>query len=328
MTTRRPMPPSLRLPKPGLWRDTPPAIFTPVFGLFGLGLGWRAAASSYGISPAIGELILGATTLLFLFSLLAYLIKFSRRPRVLFEDMQVLPGRAGLAAASLSLMLLAASLAPLAPVLALGLGLIAFGVHLALVLLLLRVLRLGPPEARTVSPVFHLTFVGFIVGGFPATALGLDEVARALVWAMLLPAGVIWGVSLRQFMRKAPPAPLRPLLAIHLAPASLLTIVAHGAGLPAATAFSALAVILFIPLLASVRWLMAAGFSPLWGAFTFPIAAFATAMVTVSGGQGAIGLFGGGVLLLATVVVPAITFRVFKLWAERKLAAKTNSAEA
>lgn len=326
--TRRPMPPPLRLPKPGLWRNTPPAIFTPVLGLFGLGLGWRATASSYGITPAIGDLILGATTLLFLFSLLAYFIKFLRRPGVISEDMHVLPGRAGLAAASLSLMLLAASLVPLLPDLAFGLAIFAVGLHVAILLLFLHVLRLGPPEARIVSPAFHLLFVGFIVAGVPAVALGLDAAARALVWAMLLPAGVIWGVSLRQFMRKAPPAPLRPLLAIHLAPASLLTIVAQGAGLPAATAFSAIAMLLFVVLLASVRWLTAAGFSALWGAFTFPVAAFATAMVTVSGGQGAIGLFGGGVLVLATLVVPAIAFRVFKLWAEGKLAAKTNSAEA
>ncbi|MGY6696305.1 MAG: SLAC1 family transporter [Roseinatronobacter sp.] len=326
--TRRPMPPPLRLPKPGLWRNTPPAVFPPVLGLFGLGLGWRAAASSYGITPAIGDLILGATTLLFLFTLLAYGIKFLRRPRVLLEDMQVLPGRAGLAAASLSLMLLAASLAPLMPDLALGLVIIAFGAHVAIVLLFLHVLRLGPPEARNVSPVFHLTFVGFIVAGVPAVALGLDDAARALVWATLLPAGVIWGVSLRQFLKKAPPPPLRPLLTIHLAPACLLGIVAHGSGMPASTAFSAVAVILFVVFLASVRWLTVVGFSALWGAFTFPVAAFATAMVTVSGGQGAIGLFAVGALVLATLVVPAITFRVFKLWAEGKLAAKTNSAEA
>ena len=327
--TRRPMPAPLRMPKPGLWRSTPPAIFPPIMGLFGLGLGWRASASAYDLSPAIGDLILGATALLFLFALTAYLAKPLRRAAVVLEELRVLPGRAGLAACSLSLMLLAATLAPLAPALAQVLAVLAFVTHLALVALLVHVLRSGPPEGRVVTPVFHLNFVGFIIGGVAANALGAPEIARGLLWAMLLPAAIVWGVSLRQIIASLPPAPLRPLLAIHLAPASLFAIVAHGAGLPGlATGFSALAAVLFVALLASARWLTASGFSPLWGAFTFPLVAFATALVLVTGGQGALGVLGGVLLVAATVVVPVITFRILKLWAAGTLAAKTNAAEA
>ncbi len=327
--TRRPMPPPLQMPKPGLWRRTPPAIFPPIMGLFGLGLGWRAAAPAYGITPAIGDLILGAVALLFLFALVAWLAKPLRRASVVIEELQVLPGRAGLAAASLSLMLLAASLAPLAPDLALGVALLAFAVHLALAGLVIHVLRAGPPEGRTVTPVFHLTFVGFIIGGVAANALGYPDLARLLVWAMLIPAGLIWGISARQMVSRLPPAPLRPLLAIHLAPASLFVIVAHGAGMVnAAHGFMALAVAILVALLASARWLTAGGFSPLWGAFTFPLAAVAQAMILISQGQGVIGLIGGALLLAATLIVPIITYRVIKLWASGTLAAKTNAAEA
>lgn len=326
--TRRPMPPPLRIPKPGLWRSTPPAIFPPIMGLFGLGLAWRAAAPVYGFPPAIGDLILGAVSLLYLFALVAYLAKPLRRPGVVAEDLRVLPGRAGLAAASLTLMLMAASLTPFLPGVAGTLALVAFVVHLAFVALFVQALRAGPPEGRVVTPVFHLSFVGFILGGLVANALGYPEIARILVWSMLLATGLIWGVSLRQMLSAMPPAPLRPLLAIHLAPASVLTIVAYGAGMPAATSFSVLSVVIFITLLASARWLMASGFSPLWGAFTFPLAAFAAAMVQVSSGQGVIGLLGAVVLLAATGAVPYISFRIFRMWAEGKLAAKTNAAEA
>jgi tellurite resistance protein len=323
------MPPPLSLPKPGLWRRTPPAIFPPILGLFGLGLGWREAAPAFGVPAAIGDMILGAVALLYLFALVAYLAKPLRRAGVLLEEMRVLPGRAGLAAASLSLMLLAASLAPLAPVLAQGLAALAFGVHVALVVLLVYVLRAGPPEGRVVTPVFHLSFVGFIIGGVAANALGLPEIARLLLWAMIVPAAVIWAISARQLLRQFPPAPLRPLLAIHLAPASLFTIVAQGAGLGGmATAFGALAVVLAVALLASGRWLTEAGFSALWGAFTFPLVAFATAMLLVSGGQGALGLIAGALLLAASGVVPLIAYRILKLWAQGTLAAKTNAAEA
>lgn len=329
MTLRRPLPPPLELPKPGFGRRTPPALFPPIMGLFGLGLGWRAAGPAFGVTPAIGDLVLGATSILFVFTLIAYLAKPLRRPAALLEDLHVLPGRAGLSAASLCVMLFAAALADYTPSIAFGLAVLAFAVHLVLVGAIIRVLLAGPAEGRMVTPVFHLSFVGFIIGGVAANALGYPDLARWVLWAMLLPAGVIWGVSARQLITRVPPAPLRPLLAIHLAPACLFTIVADGAGMTApAYAFSALAAAIFIALLVSGRWLTASGFSPLWGAFTFPMAAFATALVRVSDGQGAMGVVAGIVLVAASLAVPPIAFRVFKLWPGGKLAAKTNAATA
>jgi tellurite resistance protein len=317
------------MPKPGFGRRTPPALFPPIMGLFGVGLGWRAASEAFGIAPAIADLILGATSVLFLFTLAAYLAKPLRRPAAFMEDLRVLPGRAGLSAASLCVMLFAAVVAPYASGLATGLALLAFGIHVALVVAIVMTLIGGPEEGRVVTPVFHLSFVGFIIGGVAANALGHPEIARWLLWSMLVPAGLIWGFSARQLLTRVPPAPLRPLLAIHLAPASLFTIVAAGAGLTApAYAFSALAAAILVALLVAARWLMVAGFSPLWGAFTFPLAAFAAALVTLSQGQGVLGIAGGAVLVAATLIVPAIALRIFKLWPGGKLAAKTNAAEA
>jgi tellurite resistance protein len=329
MTTRRPLPPPLEISKPGFGRRTPPALFPPIMGLFGLGLGWRAAAPAFGITPGIGDLVLGATAVLLVFTLVAYLAKPMRRPAAFMEDLRVLPGRAGLSAASLCLMLLAAVLAHYTPLLATGLALVAFAVHLALVAAIIRALLAGPEEGRVITPVFHLSFVGFIIGGVAANALGHPDIARWILWSMLLPAGAIWGVSARQLMNRVPPAPLRPLLAIHLAPACLFTIVADGAGMTtAAYAFSALAAAIFVALLVSGRWLTDAGFSPLWGAFTFPLAAFATALVRVSDGQGTMGVVAGIVLVAASLAVPLITVRIFRLWPGGKLAAKTNAATA
>lgn len=317
------------MPKPGLWRRTPPAIFPPIMGLFGLGLGWRAAAPAFGLSPAIGDLILGAIALLYTFALIAWVAKPLRRPAVVLEELRVLPGRAGLAAASLSLMLLAATLAPFLPAFARGLAVLAFSLHIGLLIVLIHVLRASPPEGRMISPVFHLSFVGFIISGVAALALGEAQIARIILWAMLIPAGVIWGLSARQLTKALPPAPLRPLLAIHLAPASLFTIVAYGAGMTAAAhAFLALAIAIFAALLLSARWLTMAGFSPLWGAFTFPVAALATALILVSGGQGVMGWLGAGLLGLCTLFIPVIAYRVLKMWASGTLAVKTNAAEA
>lgn len=326
---RRPMPAPLKMPKPGLWRRTPPAIFPPIMGLFGLGLAWRAASEQLGVTPAFGDLILGATALLYLFAMVAYLAKPFRRAAVLAEDLRILPGRAGVGAASLCLMLLAAVLVPFAPALAKTLSILAFMIHVGFVAILLRVLASLPPEGRVVTPVYHLNFVGFILLGLSANALGRVDVAQWLVWAMIPVAIVIWGVSLRQLFTRIPPAPLRPLLAIHLAPASLFATVAAGAGMPdVALVFVVLGGAILLALLVSIRWLTAGGFSPLWGAFTFPVAAYAGALLHVSGGVGQMGLAGGVILVAASLFIPVIAYRVLKAWADNSLAVKTNAAEA
>jgi tellurite resistance protein len=314
-------------PRMGLWRRMPPALFPPLMGLFGLGLGWRMAAQNWSIPAGFGDAILGAVTLLYLFCGGAYLAKILVRPTALIEDARILPGRAGLAAFSLCMMLTAAVLAPFAPGLATGVALLAFGLHVALVVLVVVLLRQAPPEGRVVTPVFHLVFVGFIIGGVAANALDRPDLAELLFWAMIAPAIAIWGASARQFAFQIPPAPLRPLLAIHLAPASLLSIVGQGAGIAqAGLIFGLWALAILTSLLVAGRWIASAGFSPLWGAFTFPLAACATAMLGLGAQVPAFGLLGLGLLLAATGLIPWIAFRILKLWPDGTLAARTNAS--
>lgn len=313
----------------GLWRQTPPAIFPPIMGLFGLGLAWRQGAPAFGLPPGLAEALLGAVTLLFLFALVAWLAKPLRRPSVVAEELRILPGRAGLAAASLSIMLLAAVLVPYAPGLARGLGLGALVVHLALGALLVRVLLAGPPEGRVVTPVFHLVFVGFILWPLSAVPLGMEGAARLVLWVTMPVAGVIWAISLWQLITRIPPAPLRPLLAIHLAPASLFSITASALGQTGLAEFWALAGgAILLALVITGGWLTAAGFSALWGAFTFPLAAYATALLALGAAAGdrVVALGGGLVLVAATLIIPAIAVQVLRLWARGTLAGATNAA--
>ena len=176
-------------PKPtpkGLWRRTPPAIFPATLGLLGLALGWRRGVGQFALPPGLADLFLGAVTLFALFALLTYVVKLMRRPAVVLEDLRILPGRAGLAAAVLCLYLLAL----------------------------------------------------FVV--------------RA-------------------------------------------------------------------------RWLLSGGFSPLWGALTFPLAATATFWLALGG---AWTLPGAVLLVAATIIIVPIALQVAKLWAKGTLAIKTNAAIA
>jgi tellurite resistance protein len=311
------------------WHKTPPAIFPPILGLFGLAMAWNRAPDAFGIGGAVGQVVMGAVTLLFLFALGSYLAKIAARPGVVLEDLKVLPGRAGLAAMTMAGMLLAVALLPWSQALARAVLALAVAGHVAVMVLVLRTLLTGPVEARTVTPVFHLTFVGLIVSPLAALPLGWTGFSTIVFWASLGAAVLIWIASAVQFARKDVPAPLRPLLAIHSAPASLLATVALLLGYGALGFGLAIwALVLVAVLVVRARWIIAAGFSPLWGAITFPLAAFASTMMILSaaGYGGGFRLIGALALVAATFFIPWVAAKVGQMWLKGALGPKTNAA--
>lgn len=303
---------------------TPPAIFSPVMGLFGLGLAWRRGMEATGLPGGIAEALLGAVSLLFVFALVVYLAKVRQRPGVVADDLKVLPGRAGLASANLSGVLLAAALVPYAPGLALGVLAVSALCHVALGLWTLRTYLTGPEEARVITPVWHLTFVGYILTPLALVPLGFQQTSMVILFGTMGVAGLVYAISAVQLLRRIPPAPLRPLLAIHLAPVSLFATVSAMLGLPGlSVVFAGLAAVVVLALLGFGRWIMQAGFSALWGAFTFPAAACAAAFLAT--GWTVPGLV---MLAAASAIVFPIAVKVMQAWIKGGLAAKTNAAQA
>jgi tellurite resistance protein len=317
-----------RLPR---WRKMPPAVFPPVLGAFGLATAWARTEDAFGVPPAIGQFLMGAVTLLFLYLAGSYAAKVAKRPGVLAEDLKVLPGRAGLAAMSMAGMLLAVALLPISLVLAKVVLVIAVLAHALFLGIFLAAFLTGPAEARTVTPVMQLTFVGFIVSPFAALPLGWSAFSTVVFWATLAAAVAIWVLSALQFIRNDVPAPLRPLLAIHVAPASLLGLVALLLGMGTlGLAFGLIAIVLVAALLLRIRWVIEAGFSPFWGAFTFPLAAFSSLMMVLgAAGYGEVfRILGAIALVAASVFIPWVLTKVMQLWLKGQLAAKTNAAVA
>ncbi len=320
----------MQLPTPvPLWRRTPPAVFPSVMGLFGLALAWKRAEAAFAVPAGIADILLGAVALLFVFLAGSYAAKVIARPGVFVEDLRIVPGRLGLSAMSMSVMLLAAGLVPLAPVAAAVLLWAGLGLHGLIAALAIWIIASGPREGRTVTPVWHLSFVGFVVAPLAAIPLGFDAVGR---WAHLgtMPvAALIYAVSVVQILRRPPPAPLRPMLAIHLAPLALFGTVYALRGYPGAAAWFAVAgLALLAVLLVRGRWVIAAGFSPFWGAFTFPLAALASLLMAVSDQNTGFRLAGAILLAGATLLIPWIAAKVLQLWAKGVLSAKTNAAVA
>ena len=308
----------------------PPAVFPSIMGLFGLGLAIRRGADMIGYPVGIAEMALGAISLLWIFAALGYLVKLSQRPAVIMEDLAILPGRAGLAAMSAGLLLFATVVLPYSARAAEMLMFVGLVLHLGLAGLIILALRRGPEEGRHVTPVWHLNFVGFILAPVIAVPLGYPSLATAIFGAGAVIAMGIWGVSLVQLIKRSPPAPLRPVLAIHLAPASLFGTVALLLDMPVvAFGFALFGGAMILAMLLSFRWLTEAGFSALWGAFTFPLAAYTSLLLGLSGGGNGPWLWLAMLGLTAAIgIVPAIAVKVLQAWTKGSLAAKTNAATA
>lgn len=309
-----------------LFARTPPAVFPSVLGLLGLASALRLGLGRLGWDQGPGDLAAGLVVALWAFAVVAYAVKVARRPGVVVQDLRVLPGRSGLATLTMGGMVAAGLVGVYSAAAGAMLLIAALVGHLVLAVVLVRLLAGLPPESRAVNPTLHLSFVGFIVAAAPALALGWTMLAEALFWAVIPVAVVIWGLSLRQFAVAVPPGPLRPLLAIHLAPAALLALVAGLLGKPfLASIFLGMGTVYAILLLVGWRWVTESGPSPLWGAFTFPLAAMASAMLVAGGGW----LWPGLALVAVGLgVIPAIAWWVLKRWPGGKLAAVTNAAEA
>jgi tellurite resistance protein len=304
----------------------PPAVFPPVLGLLGLAAALRDGLRTLELPTAAAQLLAGLTVALWAFAAVAYLAKLAQRRSVVVDDLRVLPGRAGLAAGTAGGMLAAGLIAPHAPGLAVGLLFASLAAHLVLAVLLIRLLASLPAIAREVNPTWHLSFVGFIVAAPGAVALGLPLLATVLFWATLPVAAAIWLLSLRQAFRTVPPAPLRPLLAIHLAPACLLATVAGVMGWTLlAEAGLVLACGIVVALLAAGSWIIASGPSALWGAFTFPLAALCVAMLGAGSGWREAGLV---LLIINLAVIPALAWSVLRAWPGGRLAERSNAAGA
>jgi tellurite resistance protein len=313
--------------RPGMFRQTPPAIFPPLLGLFGLGLAWRRAGDVFQVPAFVGEFILGAVTLLFLCALVAYLAKVLRKPGAFAQDLRILPGRAGLSAGSGAAMLLAAVLVPYSTGWASLTLVLALAAHSLVAFVVVLVLWAAPLEQRRMSPVWQLTFVGFIIAPLAAIPLGAALMSE-LIFVVTLPLAITIWIGHAVVTRGQPvPAPLRPLLAIQLSPICLFGIVAGLLGLMGIAAlFGWLAIAVLAVFLLRGRYMLAAGFSPTWGAFTFPLAAFANLMLILAIIGEPFRVLGGLSLIAATLAVPYISFRIFRLWAEAKLGPLTNAA--
>ncbi len=313
-----------------LWRQTPPAIFPVSLGFMGLGLAWRNASDVLPLPHEIGDLLLGLSTAFLIYFLGIYVAKVARRPAVLWEDMRTPQGRAGVAALPMAVMLLTAALLPFN----VSVPQVWWtGVGLQMVTITLSVLTIwrGAAELRAFSPFQYLSFVGPAVAPIAGVPLGFIGASYWLTMFTLVAWFVISAGYGRRLMETRPPLQFRPSLAISLAATSLLGIAFSLLHMLALFYFFfAIAWGLAIVLLLSGRWLMAGGWTPFWGAFTFPIATFTNLQIlALHQGVGTIALVGlWAGLVIGTPLILYIVYRAGMAFLQGEFSAKSGAAVA
>ncbi len=314
-----------------LWRRTPPAIFPVCLGVLGLGLGWRGASEVVPVAPEIGDLFLGGGMAYYLYFLAFYLRKLAARPGVLFEDMTTARARAGIAAAGMAMMLLAAALLPFG-ISAPEVWWAGVVMQVAASIIVLYALWREPPEERHFSTFQYLTFVGPLVGPVAGIPLGHVWESWAMTFAALLPYSLITGgLALKLLRGEKPPDKLRPSVAIFLAPNCLFATSFGMLGFePGYLLFYWIANIAALVLIVLIPWMTRGGWTPVWASFTFPIAAFLNMQVLAlhmgAGLAAEIGVWAG--LLIGTPVITAIAWRSNMAWVTGELAEKSAAARA
>ena len=310
----------------------PPAVFPVIMGLFGLGLALRRGADAIGYPVAIAEVSLGAISLLWVFATLGYAVKLSQRPAVIMEDLAILPGRAGLAAMSLGMALLAVTLLPYSTRAAGMVMFAALATQLLLAALIILALRRGPAEGRDVTPVWHLSFVGFIIPAVAAAPLGYTGLATGILFSTTVIAIGIWGISLFQLSKARTTRTIAP---VACDPPVAGGLVWH-CGIAVGDADAGDGVCGFGRADFACDGRLGAldhrvlGFRP-FGArspFRWPPMPVCFWLLVVPWGKAPMGLGGIVVLTAAIGIVPAIALKVLQAWTKGTLAAKTNAATA
>jgi len=322
------------MPRPvpaGRFRRVPPVMFLAVLAALEMGLAWVVGAGAFALPAGAGQMLAGMVAAIAAFALFAYGCKLARRPSVLAEELAMLPGRAGVGAAVLSLYLLAALIGA-----TLGIGAGRFLLICGLILhawsiaALLRMLREGPPERRNAAPDWHLSLAGLAVAAQAAMLLGWPALAWLAVPAVI-GVPLIWLLSVRHLLRFRVPAPLRPLLALHLAPVAVLAsvlLVAGATTIGAVLAWLSLAGALVMVF--GAGWLLRDGFSAFWGAPAFALAATASAWVALwmAAPTEPHRLIAGVLLVASTLTAVPVLALVMREWAQGRLPVRSNAAIA
>ncbi|MFV8836470.1 SLAC1 anion channel family protein [Aquisalimonas sp.] len=295
----------------------PLPLFAAVMGLSGLGLVWQAAGEHWGLPAPIAGAVGLVSATVFVLLLAGYACKAVIAPRAVLEEIRH-PVRINfLPAISISLILLGLQAQSTTPSVSLWLWGSGAALHLILTVGIVTRWLGGEQPAAALNPAWFIPAVGNVLVPLAAAPAGYAQLgwfffaAGILFWVVL---GVM--VFHRLITGPALEPPMRPTLAVLLAPPSVAFLAWHALTGDVGTAGTLLFYVAVMTALLVVAQLPAFArlpFFPSWWAYTFPAAAFTVAVFHYSDATGAnvdmlLGLLTGAVTILL-LGVSALTLR-------------------
>lgn len=309
------------------WARPSPALLPVCLGLVATGLLWREAARVLGAPRAISELWLGAALMILALCIGLYARRVGHRPSTLLHDLRMPAGRGAVSAGSMALLLAGAALEPLwvpAAMVVWGAGVVLHGFLAAV---LLRELVQMPPDARPATATLLVPFAGQMVAPLGGVPLGFGTVSAVLFWSgIAVWLGLLPPILRRLWRYPSPPPPVRPGTAILLAPPAIGAVAASALmpGTPLVPVLFAVACLVVLGLLLRLRWLAGDGWSPGWGAFTFPLAAFAGAGLLMAQRYPSLASLNAAAVVVtaASLITLYVAWRMAQGWLTGKIVAR------
>jgi len=291
----------------------PVGLFGAVMGLAGLGLAGRTAMPMVPVPSWFPEFWIALAAIALTALVISYGLKALRHGAAVREELAN-PALLGFCAAlPVGMTLVAAGVAPHAPMLAQALWWCGVPLMLLLQATALALLLGGRVRLAHLNGGWLIVLVGGIVMPFAGLPLGHRELAAAMFCISAVAAPLVMGaIFWRMKTGPALPDALRPSAFILLVPPSLIYV--NGTALWPTAALEGLycfALVLALALFIAARGFWRWPFGAPWWAFTFPLDALAgaAALFAKHHPDGAWPALAAGLLLLATVVVIVVLIR-------------------
>lgn len=267
----------------------PSSLFAIVLGLAGLGAGWRAAASVWGVPALIGELVLALAATVWIVLAVCFVARCLVNFAAVVTELEHPVQCCFVGLVFVATLLMVGAVWPYSEAFAWTLLAVGLVGHLAYIAWRVGGLWLGTLPAPMITPVLYLPLVA---GNFAATiALGavrLPEVGLMFFGAGMLSWFAIESTIWARFFSHEPMAPaIRPLIGIQLAPpvVGLVAYLAVTPGQPGPLDYGLLGYGLMMMLVIGrlLPWVAVNGFSPSWWAFSFGLTAAPLAAIQLVG---------------------------------------------
>lgn len=303
----------------------PVGLFAISVGLLALAGAWRRTQGfGWDQAAALGNLLAWCGTGVFALLLGVYLLKCLRHPgSVKAEFLHPVPG-SQMALIPLSVLLLAAFFGRPDHAAWLAGTLVALALQGLVAIRIVAILSMGGLPSPAITPVLYIPPVaGGLVGAMALSTLGYPGWA-ALLFGMGLVSWALLEVRvLNRLFEGAMPEALRPTIGMELAPPAVATLAAAAIWplLPGDVLIVGLGIAAgpVVAVLARYRWWSTVPFSIGFWSFSFPLAAFAGAVVEVVRRGGWPAFVGATALTIASAVIGFLLLRTLVLLVRGRL---------